>query len=79
MIIRVELTEDLRKRLSRYIDVNRDRQIIGRMAIEEWVTRREGRDKKLQRERLIADQRELLPIIQGLIDSGLIDIKPKPD
>ena len=65
-----ELSEEDYNRLKRYIPNNRIRHEIARLALLEMINRKEGRDKKLQSEKLIKDA----AYIQQMIDQGLIKI-----
>ena len=69
--IQFDVPEDLFKRALRYIRNPKYRHYFGYQAFEEQVNRREGRDKKLQTDRIMADAKYL----QELIDSGEIKIK----
>lgn len=73
--IQFELTPDLITRLQRYEPSLKLRHAIGRQALEEWLNRREGRDKKYQLEQLIADEKRLLPVIQHLIDENKLNLQ----
>ena len=68
--IHFELSEEDYNRLKRYIPNNRIRHEIARLALLEMINRKEGRDKKLQSEKLIKDA----AYIQQMIDQGLIKI-----
>ncbi len=68
MHIQFDIDEILWGRASKYISKENQRNIFALMAFEEWVTRREGRDKKYQTERLISDKNLLRPIVKSLLD-----------
>lgn len=63
MRIQYELNDDEWEQVSRYISTEKRRHDIGKEALFEWCTRREGRDKKLITDRRIKDIKELTPII----------------
>ncbi len=73
--IHFELSEEDYNRLKRYIPNNRIRHEIARLALLEMINRKEGRDKKLQAEKLIKDA----AYIQKMIDQGLIKISEDKD
>ena len=68
MRIQFELDEDLWNRAKRYISDPRMRHMVAHDAFEEWVTRREGRDKKLQKERLSADIKMMREVVEQIVD-----------
>ena len=70
MIIQFTVPDDLWDRATKYIPSEKTRSTFGLIAFEEWVTRKEGRDRRAQREKLLSDAERL----QELIDSGLIRI-----
>ena len=72
MRVQFELDAALWDRASRYISDPKMRHMVAHDAFEEWVTRREGRDKKFQKERLASDAELMRPVIQQLIDDGFI-------
>ena len=72
--IQFDFTDEEWERVSRYISHKKVRHVIGKDAFLEWCTRKEGRDKKLIKERLIADMKLILPIIQELIDTNQLKI-----
>ncbi len=65
--IQFELTDVEWERLSRYISTEKRRHDIGKEALFEWCTRREGRDKKLIFDRRVKDVNELEPIILDIL------------
>lgn len=71
--IQFDIDLDLWNRAKKYIKKESVKGVFGLIAFEEWVNRREGRDKKLQTERRMAD----LKWLQELINSG--DIKISKD
>lgn len=75
MRIQFEINADLWERIKRYAPSEKMRHETAKLALEEWLTRREGRDKKLQLERITADAELLKPIIQKLIDDEEIIVK----
>ena len=68
MRIQFDIPDELWERAKRYILDAKARHIFGRIALEEWVTRHEGRDKKLQTERRIADAEALRDVFIKLHD-----------
>ncbi len=67
MRIQFDLSADLWNRLSRYVSNEKMRHYIAEQALEEWVNRREGRDKKLQTEQLVTNKEILRPIVDELL------------
>ena len=67
MRIQFEISDDLWGRASRYIPKETARNVFGQLAFEEWVTRREGRDKKLQTERIAASKELLRSVVRDLL------------
>jgi len=55
MRIQFELSDELWERAARYIPNASARHVFGQIAFEEWVNRREGRDRKLNSERIQSD------------------------
>lgn len=72
--IQFDIDEEVWERVKRYSPNYKLRHEVGREALEEWVNRREGRDKKLKRERIIADMDTLQPLIQEMINNGRLRI-----
>jgi len=73
MRIQFDLNDEEWKRYSRYISDPKLRHAIGKEALNEWCTRREGRDKKLITDRRIKDSKELEPIIIDILKNhGII-------
>lgn len=68
--IHFEIPQELWNRASRYITNYRMRHEYARIAFEEYINRREGRDKRLQAEKLKADA----GYIQDMIDKGLVKL-----
>lgn len=66
--IHFEISRDLWHRANRYIKKYRMRHEYGLIAFEEYINRRDGRNKKLQAEKLKADA----AYIQDMIDKGLV-------
>jgi hypothetical protein len=75
MRIQYEIDGDEWNRMSKYVSNTKIRHEIAKDALIEWITRREGRDKKYRQERLIADSDILAPIVQHLIDNKMVTIK----
>lgn len=69
--IQFDIPDDLYQRAKRFFKDDRFRHYFGTVSFEERVNRLEGRDKKLQAERIKADA----AYIQELIDSGEVVIK----
>lgn len=67
--IQFDIDLDLWYRAKKYIKKESVRGVFGLIAFEEWVNRREGRDKKLQTDQRLSDIKRL----QELFMSG--DIK----
>jgi len=74
MRIQFDIPESMESRFRRYCPTERMRHDKAREALEEWINRREGRDKKLQLEKLAADKRLLIPVIKEMIEAGDIEI-----
>jgi len=68
--IHFEISEDEWTRASRYITNFRMRHEYSKQAFIELINRKEGRDKKLQQEKIIKDSK----YIQDMIDRGLIKL-----
>ena len=68
--IQFDISDELWARAMRYMKKEKTRHEYGHVAFEEWINRREGRDKKLRAEKLLQDRDILRPIIQGMIDNG---------
>lgn len=66
--IQFDVSDELWKRAERYILSQKARSVFGHIAFEEWVNRREGRDKKLQTERRLADAEALRDVFIKLHD-----------
>lgn len=75
MRIQFDITEELWNRIKNYVSEEKMRHFVAKEALEEWVTRREGRDKKLREERLLSDVAILRPIIRKMIDDGEFSAK----
>lgn len=75
MRIQYEIDDDTWARMRRYISGPKIRHEIAKDALVEWVTRREGRDKKYRQERLLADAEILAPVVQHLVDSKQVILK----
>ena len=70
MRIQFDLTPDMLDRLTRYVPSLKMRHHIAYQALDEWLNRREGRDRRLQIEQAEVLGEVLLPAVQHLIDSG---------
>ena len=75
MRIQFEISAELWDRMKSYVSDEKMRHYVAKDALEEWITRREGRDRKRQEERIVSDVSLLKPIIQRLFDAGEIRIK----
>ena len=75
MRIQYEIDENEWERMSKYVSNLKIRHEIAKDALIEWITRREGRDKKYRQERIIADADILAPVVQHLIDNRMVTIK----
>ena len=64
------ISPELYQRLKPYITSDRKRHMFAENALIESINRKEGRDKKLQMEKLKKDA----AIIQKMIDGGLIKV-----
>lgn len=61
-----ELENRLRKQVER-VDDSKIRNFIGSQALEEWLTRKEGRDKRGRLEQLAAIKSQIRPILKELL------------
>ena len=75
MRIQYEIDENEWERMSKYVSNPKIRHEIAKDALIEWITRREGREKKYRQERIIADADILAPVVQHLIDNRMVTIK----
>lgn len=75
MRIQFDISAELWNRIKNYVPDEKMRHFVAKEALEEWVTRREGRDKKLREERLLSDVAILRPIIRKMIDDGEFSAK----
>jgi len=69
--IQFDVDEELFLRAKRYFRDNKNRHFFGLQAFEERINRLEGRDKRLQEERVLSD----IEYLQSLIDNGKLQIK----
>ena len=70
MRIVFDFGEELEGRLRKQIDGVDDskiRNFIGKQALEEWLTRKEGRDKRGRLEQLAAIKSQIRPILEELL------------
>ena len=74
MRVQFDVEGVLWERFLHYIVTPKMRHFVARQALEEWINRREGRDKKLQAEQLLAGKRMLKPIIQQMLDAGELHV-----
>lgn len=74
MRIQFDLDDEEWARASWYITSPKLRHAMAHVALEEWVTRREGRDKRIQAERLYSDAKLMAPVIAEAIKTGLVKI-----
>ena len=72
MRVQFEVSDELWRRLKRYVSDAKFRHFVAEQALEEWVSRREGRDKKYRTERLSADMGILRPVVRAILaeDTG---------
>ena len=77
MRIQYEIDGEIWARMQRYVSGPKIRHEVARDALVEWITRHEGRDKKLQQERLVSDANALVPAMQYIIDNGLVAVDKK--
>ncbi len=61
-----ETERRLRKQVDR-ADDSKIRNFIGSQALEEWLTRKEGRDKRAKLEQLVAIKSQIRPILEELL------------
>ena len=72
--IQFDLTDEEWEPFERYISNIRLRHIIGKDAFKEWLTRKEGKDRKLVHDRRMKDKLELEPIMLDILKShGLME------
>jgi len=76
MRLQYDIHGDLEKRFRRYLPNEKERHYIAREALEEWITRHEGRDKRLHMEKLEADIELLTPIIIEVLKR--LELLPAP-
>ena len=74
MRIQFDISDEEWNRAKRYVPSLKLRHAMAHVALEEWVTRREGRDKRIQAERLYSDVKLMAPIITEAIKSGLVKL-----
>lgn len=55
--LQFDIPDDMWEEAARYIPSEKARHVFGRIAFEEWLNRRKGRDKKLQAELFAADKK----------------------
>lgn len=69
MSIRIQFDVNLEEweRLSRYISNKKIRHVVGKDALMEWCSRREGRDKKLRDEKLKKQIEDFTPIVLEIL------------
>lgn len=65
--IQFDLNDEEWERMSRYISTPKRRHDIGKEALTEWCTRKEGKDRKLVNERRLKATHELEPIIIDIL------------
>lgn len=64
--IQFDLSDEKWEKYSRYIN-KKVRHVIGETALDEWYNRKEGKDRKLIRERRLKESKELEPIITDIL------------
>jgi hypothetical protein len=74
MRIQFDINDQEWDRASRYISNPKIRHEIAHIAFEEWITRREGRDKRIQFERLYSDAKLMAPVIAEAIKTGMVKL-----
>ena len=67
--IQFDLTDKEWGRYSRYISDIKIRHVKGKEALDEWCTRKEGKDRKLIHDRRMKDKAELEPVIMDILKS----------
>ena len=75
MRIQFEIDQETWLRMLRYVSGPKIRHEVAKDALEEWITRHEGRDKKYRQERLLADAEILAPVMQHLVDYKMVILK----
>ena len=73
--IQFDVDEELYLRAKRYFRDDKNRHFFGSQAFEERVNRLEGRDKRLQEERVLSD----VAYMQCLIDNGKLQIREEKE
>ena len=68
MQVQFELSDELWQRMKRYVSDPKFRHFVASQALDEWVSRREGRDKKYRAEKLAADVELLRPVVRAIVD-----------
>lgn len=65
--IQFDLNDEEWERISRYISTPKRRHDIGKEALVEWCTRKEGKDRKLVNERRLKATHEIEPIMIDIL------------
>lgn len=65
--IQFDLNDEEWERLSRYISTPKRRHDIGKEALTEWCTRKEGKDRKLIHERRMKNDHDFAPIVLDIL------------
>ena len=71
MRIQFDLDDRLIARLERYVGDMKMRHFVAHQALEEWINRKEGRDKKLQMEQFTSNMELLRPFIEEIFRKSL--------
>ena len=68
-----DLDDEWTERMNRYlVDRKQAKNIFGEEALKERIVRCEGRDKRAQRERALADKEMVRTVIKEMVSSGEI-------
>ena len=65
--IQFDLEDEEWERISRFVRNKKSRHDTGYNALMEWCTRKEGRDKRLNEERILKDRKFLEPIVRKIM------------
>jgi len=73
--IQFDIPNEVWDRVARFEPNYKGRHALGARALDEWLVRREARDRRVQIEQVAADAKRLLPALQALADEGYIEVK----
>jgi len=73
--IQFDIPEELWERIARFEPNYKVRHALGARALDEWLSRREPRDRRVQNEQAVADAKRLLPALRELASEGYIELK----